>query len=206
MAPASQPPPKRGFRPGGAAGLMLWALLGTLSSCQAEPGLHRTHDVMAIARAFYGSPIVGRALFWIGEGDIPNYGASLQGYYFPTDRLAVGIGVDRIEFCPEGENFGGWEIEARLRYYIAEVEDMAAFFDLNGGWLGAEEEMPEGGTKSNFTFSFGPGLEVLMGSGFSLLAGCEFHHWSNARGTGERATDNPAQNEYFPWLGVGFKW
>jgi len=161
---------------------------------------------MLSARVFYGKPIVGRALWWIGEGDVPNYGVSLQNYFFLQDRVALGLGVNRIEFQPPGKDFGGWEFELRLRYYFLEIEGAGVFFDFNGGWMGAEHSMPPEGTRANYTFSFGPGLDVPLGSGISLLGGCELHHWSNARGTGERAVDNPAQNEFFPWLGLGVRW
>lgn len=194
---------------------MAWVRLGTamgaglLASCSLFPtdgGNHGKGEWMSVARMFHGEPIVGRALWWIGDGDVPNHGASVQTYFFPLARLAAGIGVDWIRFQVPGKDFGGWEFEGRLRSHCVEIDGLGIFFDLNGGWMAAKHEMPPGGTRSNYTVSFGPGLELPVGSVIFLLGGCELHHWSNGRGTGERATDNPAQNVYLPWMGVGLRW
>lgn len=159
---------------------------------------------MFVGRAFHGEPIKGRTLVWIGEGNVPNDGVSLQNYWFPEDRLAIGVGVDRIAFRPPGGSVIGWEFEARMRYHCLEMGKVGLFADLNGGWMVSERRFPPEGTRSNYTFSFGPGLEIPLRAGFSMLLGVELHHWSNARG--RYATDNPAQNELFPWVGFGIPW
>ena len=156
-------------------------------------------------RGFHSDPIVGRAMFWIGEGGVPNGGGSAQYYRFLDDRVALGAGMSRWEFRPAGmDDVGGWEAEMRLRYYCLEAAGVGLFVDANGGAILTEHPMPPPGTKLNYTFSFGTGLEIPISSKGCLLGGMEFHHMSNARG--RYAEDNPAQNQRFYWLGFGIKW
>jgi hypothetical protein len=67
-----------------------------------------------------------------------------------------------------------------------------------------ESEIPPGGTRGNFTFAAGPGAELPLGDGRSLLWGVEFHHMSNARG--RQSARNPSQNEFLFWIGYGGTW
>jgi hypothetical protein len=183
---------------------LVLALGGQGCFLPSEGGAHREDERMAVARVFHGKPIVGHALAWVGEGDVPNNGAGVQNYWFLRDRWAFGGGANVTRFRLEPEKVNSWDVEARVRYYAFEAGPAAFFGDVAGGLMVAEHGVPEAGTRKNYTFSFGPGVEIPTGLGPSLLLGCEFHHFSNARG--RNASDNPSQNEYLPWAGVGFRW
>jgi Lipid A 3-O-deacylase (PagL) len=182
-------------------------LIFAASGCSwfpTEGGLHREGERTVSARAAWGSPIVGKALAWNGLGDVPNYGMGVQSHWFQNDRLAIGAGMNLINFKPKGENVTGGELEARARYFFAESEDVGLFWDFMGGFMRTESQIPPGGTRGNFTFAFGPGIEMPLGDGDSVLLGVEFHHMSNA--LGRDSSRNPSQNEFLFWLSYTKTW
>ena len=84
------------------------------------------------------------------------------------------------------------------------MDKAGLFVDLLGGVMVAEKPLPPEGTRRNYTFGGGAGLEFKLFTDWSLLVGTEFHHMSNARG--RNASDNPSQNEFLVWSGLGFRW
>ena len=170
----------------------------------AAGGIHRQGEKMAIARIFTGNPITGKALAWEGEARVPNEGVGVYLYYFPEDRVAIGSGVNYTRYRGDDGGQRSLDLEARLRYYAFEVAGASVFADLSGGYLIANESLPPVGTRTNYTFAFGPGVDVPLGGDVSLVLGGEFHHFSNARGSA--ASDNPSQNEFLLWAGLGFRW
>ncbi len=176
------------------------------SSCshRADSNLHKKNERVVNVRAFGASPLVGDALLWRGGGDIPNYGIGVEGYKFVTDRLALGAGLTVRNYNDSGSDARAVEIEGRMRYYVAETEKAGLFLDLNGGGMWAQDPIPERGSEWNYTFAFGPGIEVPLSKNKSLLFGAEFHHLSNADGSYSRR--NPSQNEILYWVSHSWKW
>ena len=80
--------------------------------------------------------------------------------------------------------------------------DGAFFWDLGGGYQQSTDPTPTGGTEWNFTFGFGPGVDIPIASQRSILIGSTYHHTSNA--LGHANLRNPSQNEMRLW--VGFAW
>lgn len=194
------------------AAMAIAGLLGSCrgSSCPSEGGIHRQGDRLFSARAFNGDPIVGRALVWVGEADMPNWGFGAAQYFFVEDRVAFGVGVNRTRYdttrsrnAPYSHTWA-YDAEARFRYYPGEMGEVAAFVDLFGGYTRGQRRFPPEGSRANYTFGGGGGVEFPLGSGTSFLSGIEFHHFSNARG--RYASDNPSQNELLFWAGVGIQW
>lgn len=180
-----------------------------LGGCQGpwpcvQGGLHKAGERVATGRAFYGEPITGHALAWNGLGDVPVYGVGLQNYWFWEDRLAVGAGVDLMQFDLAGTNAVGAGVETRVRYFYGEIDNVGGFFDFTGGYRQADKRVPAEGTDGNFTFSFGPGFDYRVREGESVLLGLEFHHMSNGRG--RDTPRNPSQNELLLWFGYGWSW
>ncbi len=164
---------------------------------------------MFSARAFHADPLVGRSAFWIGEANMPNEGLGIQNHWFIEDRVALGVGMNytRYDTTHSDADYNqtwAFDIEARFRYYAVEVIGVGTFLDLFGGWTHGDRKIPPEGSKNNGTFGAGVGIDIPLGSGFSVLTGMEFHHFSNARG--RYASDNPSQNELLFWGGVGVRW
>ena len=145
-----------------------------------------------------------KSLAWNGLGDVPNFGVSVHNHWFTSDRIALGLGLSLMQFKPPGRRVTGGELELRFRYYFAEWGDIAFFGDFNGGYMRTQAQIPPGATRGNYTFSFGPGVEIPVSQDTSLLCGYEFHHMSNA--LGRASSRNPSQNESLLWVGLGIDW
>ena len=164
-------------------------------------GIHRTAgETFLQTRAYYGVPILQKSLLWDGNGEDDDAGIGVHVENFVADGLALGAGLDAGNWFQSGTDAQSGEIEGLLRWYP--LADVPVFWDMHGGYQLATEPVPTGGTDWNFTFGFGPGVDVAIDDGCSLLFGCTYHHTSNALG---RDNDrNPSQNEARFW--IGFAW
>lgn len=157
-------------------------------------------DTFAQARAWYGVPILQKSLFWDGNGEDDTAGVSGHVAHYVAQDLAIGAGLNCGNWFLPGADARSAEIEGLLRYHP--LEGLPLFWDLHGGYQHSTEPVPCGGTEWNFSFGFGPGVDLALDDGCSLLFGVDYHHVSNALG---RMNDrNPSQNEARFWLGVGW--
>jgi hypothetical protein len=205
---------RTGRAPGRSAALLLLLLL-LLAACSSSPpvaregdrpldsladGLkHRAGDNAAVARAFYGVPILQKSLYWDGNGEDDNYGLGLHLFRFVNDGLALGMGLNGAVWMEDAHDVYSGEWEALLRWYPG---NGAFFWDFGGGYLHGTAPVPTGGTDWNFTFHFGPGVDIPVGRDSSVLIGATYHHTSNA--LGRQNERNPSQNDMRLW--VGFAW
>ena len=72
------------------------------------------------------------------------------------------------------------------------------------GYLRTTRDVPPRGTQWNYTFSFGPGIDVPICHNTHMLIGSSYHHISNA--LGRQSQRNPSQNEVRLWLGFEWTW
>lgn len=164
-------------------------------------GLDHKHGAnAAMVRAFYGVPILQKSLFWDGNGEVDDYGAGVAAFRFVSDGVMLGMGVNGSVWMEPGHDVYAAEWEGLLRYYPA-AEGMF-FVDLGGGWVQGTEAVPTGGTDWNMSFQLGPGYEIPVSKGASVLLGACYHHTSNA--LGPQNDRNPSQNEIRFWVGWAF--
>lgn len=186
----------------------LWLLC---TGCCADPpsslprlvpdGLeHRAGSSFVQARAHYGVPILQKSIFWDGNGEVDNFGPGAYVFHHLTDAVAIGAGGNLTTWLTPGHDVYSAEVEALLRTYP--VCHCPLFLDLTGGFVQATDPVPPAGTEWNFSFSFGPGLELPTGKGTALLVACDYHHISNA--LGRDSSRNPSQNEARAW--IGYAW
>ena len=187
-----------------AAAALLSLLCGCASLTFGDGGLHQKGDRMFVVGGFTGEPIVGKALAWVGEGDVPNKGIIIHNYVFLQDRVAIGAGIDLTQWNVHSDRVPGFDIEGKARYYFVDVGGAGIFGDFNAGVNIGRTKIPPDGSRKSYSFAFGLGAELPFDEAASVLVGGEFHHISNARG--RYATDNPSQNEGLFWVGVGFRW
>ncbi len=164
--------------------------------------LHQAGDEMITVRGQFGQPHTGRTIFWFGKGNHENYGLGAYLHAFVSDSWALGVGIDGSLLKPPGKNVFGVEVEGVSRHYLTQSADYGVFWDFTGGFIQTSRGFPPGGTRWNFTFGFGPGLELPVGSNTDLLVGGYFHHMSN--GLGRDTPRNPSQNDLRFWLGIGW--
>jgi hypothetical protein len=187
----------------------------------ARPALERTPTVVAkdqtmpmgtsseegalhvLARGHYGVPILGKSLFWDGNGSDHDFGFGGYGYYYVADGIALGAGLNATAFKVPGADTYGMEFEAISRFDIAQYGTTRVFWDLTGGWLQSTDGIPPGGTEWNMTFSFGPGIDIPLDKGQSVQISTVYHHKSNALGS--QHDRNPSQNEVRTWIGLAWQ-
>jgi hypothetical protein len=155
-------------------------------------------------RGYFGSPILRKSLFWDGNGEVATLGGDVFSHWFLTDSFALGAGLGGTVFQTPGDNALGTEAQASARWYPYASESFGVFVDGTLGYLRTTREVPPEGTRWNYTFSFGPGIDVPMGNDMHLLVGGSYHHISNAMG--RQSQRNPSQNEARLWLGLEWTW
>lgn len=160
----------------------------------------RLGDTFVQGRAYYGVPILQKSLFWDGNGEDDDAGLSAHVAHFVGDDVAIGGGLNLGNWFQSGADAQSAEIEGLLRAFP--FHGAPLFVDLHGGFQLATDPVPTGGTDWNFSFGFGPGIDLPIAPDCSLLAGCTYHHLSNA--LGPRNDRNPSQNEARFWF--GFAW
>lgn len=164
-------------------------------------GISRAYgDTFVQGRVHYGVPILQKSFFWDGNGEDDDAGVGVHVLHFVGDDVAIGAGFNFGNWFQSGRDEQSGEIEGALRAYP--FRDLPLFVDLHGGYQLATGPVPTGGTDWNFSFGFGPGVDIAVAENCSLMVGCTYHHISNALG---RMNDrNPSQNEARCWL--GFAW
>ncbi|MFO1076319.1 MAG: hypothetical protein U1E73_01175 [Planctomycetota bacterium] len=172
--------------------------LTLFAACTATP--HPAGSSAVEARVHYSVPVLQRALFWDGNGEVDNAGASLFATHYVADGVGLGAGATVAEWFLSGEDAYSGEISMLGRWYP--VTGLSGFWQSTCGFQQASDNIPPGGTEWNFTFSFGPGIEVPVAEHESLLLGVDFHHTSNA--LGRQSHRNPSQNEGRLW--IGYSW
>lgn len=181
-------------------------LLGVYVSGCRHGGIHHKGERMA-AVDIHGSawPILGHAIAWEGEEGHEYIGAGLWNHWFTSDRIALGAGLFYNNYQIDGDKVSAVECVANYRQYLFEHNDTYAYFwDFFGGFQYAEAPVPRSGTPLEYTFGFGPGMEIKLGEKPRLLVGAQFHHQSNA--LGREADNNPSQNDLRVWIAFGWMW
>lgn len=168
------------------------------------PPLHHDGEVTIATRGYYGVPILSRSLFWDGNGEVDTFGGGAFVHWFLVDTFALGAGIEGTVFKNPGHAAYGIEGQLAARWYAYSAPELGVFMEGTTGYLQTTEPVPPGGTEWNFTFSFGPGVDVPLADGSHLLFGGNYHHISNALGRDNRR--NPSQNEFRFWLGLEWTW
>lgn len=152
------------------------------------------------AKVHVAIPILQKSFFWDGNGEVDNAGIGLRAFRGFGDGWALGMGLVAANWFLSGADVQSGEIEGILRYYP--FEGSRLFIDGTAGYQQATDAVPPGGTEWNFSFGFGPGYEVPLDDGMSVILAANYHHISNA--LGRESEHNPSQNEARLW--IGFAW
>lgn len=165
--------------------------------CACSTVAHRAGDTSFETRAHYGVPVLDRSFFWYGKGESDNAGASLFASRYVTDAFALGAGATVANWFVGGDD--AQSVEACVGGRVYPFDSLPLFWQGTGGFMQATDNIPPGGTEWNFTFSFGPGLELPIRDHEALVFGVDYHHTSNA--LGRDSERNPSQNEARLWAG-----
>lgn len=173
------------------------------TATEVAPRLPRAGDRVLDVRAYYGIPILQKSFFWDGNGEVDQFGLRARHLWYSSDNVAFGVGLSAMNFLVGGADVQGLEADAIGRFTFWRGDDLSVFVETTGGYLQSTDGIPPGGTEWNFTFSFGPGVDIPIGDGVDLMTGVTYHHISNA--LGRESPRNPSQNEADLWIGLGFR-
>jgi hypothetical protein len=167
-------------------------------------GIHEKGDRMWSVRGQYSHASPGNAGLITTHGHVDSVGVGAYNHWFVADRLALGLGASALRLEEEGRTIWGAEFEAGLRWYFVEIGKTGFFFDLNGGFMLTDKDVPKFGTQGNLLYDFGLGIEVPLGGKSKLLGGVQALHFSNGKGLD--SPDNPSQNQIRIWIAYGHDW
>jgi hypothetical protein len=167
---------------------------------QPDPLRRHATETLLQTKGYYGIPILQKSLLWDGNGEVDDAGVGVHVAHFVTDDVALGAGINAGAWLLPGADSYSAELEGLLRIYP--FGPAPVFLEGTGGFQQATKNVPPGGTDWNFSFGFGPGMEVPIAHGCDLEFGVGYHHISNALG---RDNDrNPSQNEARVWVGLAW--
>ena len=179
-------------------------LLYLLPSCGSAP-VHQSGDRLLTLRYEYGEPIRGKSFAWTGLGTSDTQSIAVANHWFVSNRLSLGPSFTATAFdMLSGQWITGGEIEGIMRWHFAEIDKTSFFWDWTAGYLHTSKKMPPNSTDWNFTFGFGPGVEIPLGGKWKLLSTLQYHHLSNAKG--RETVENESQNEARFTIGFGMDW
>lgn len=164
---------------------------------------HVAGDRMVVVSGHRATPILGKAIFWDGNGEVENAGLGVSNYWFAQDWLGLRATANANYFAQDDAAVG-IEFETGARLYALHYDGWSAYWDVTGGYQYANTPVPPGGTAWNYTFAGGPGADVRLTQSTDLLIGATFHHISNARG--RASLSNPSQNDVRLYVGLGWTW
>ena len=114
--------------------------------------------------------------------------------YCVLPRTAILIDGSGYGFSEGRIDGGAVGVTVGLRQHLLELKPFGLEFDVSGGIIGANRQLPYYGTHFNETIEVGPAVTVkLNDAGLSLLVGVRYFHLSNADRTGQPGR-NPSIN------------
>ena len=135
-----------------------------------------------------------------GEG-ATDLNGFVQMTWFIVPNVEFGGEVGAWHFDQDGEDAAGMSLSALLRWHFVNEGRLSLFVDGGIGVLGATDEVPEGGTSTNFLPRAGFGATYRpWTSDLRVMLGARWHHISNARSSG--AEDNPSRDGAMLYLGL----
>lgn len=124
---------------------------------------------------------------------------------FIADGFEFNLSLAGWGFFQDGQDAAGINPGLGFRWhFINDQEKGYSVYAQTGiGLLWATDEVPDGGTRFNFTPHAGVGATFGIGDGGTRLdLGLGWHHISNASTSG--SDDNPARDSLAVWVGVMF--
>ncbi len=198
-------------------------LLGTAACAQSEESLSLSLSEQRLAAGEESSspdapaPAVSRRFgqagsWWWGFGamgaisdDATDARGDLTFRTFLADDFELSLSMAGWGFFQDGEDAAGLNPGLALRWHFVNDHDRgySVYAQAGIGLLWADDEVPEDGTRFNFTPHVGVGTTIELFDGPARLdVGVGWHHISNASTSG--TDDNPARDSGAVWVGVMF--
>lgn len=115
------------------------------------------------------------------------------GYsYFLVKDVEIGLELDGWYFQQHGDNAGGLNPNFILHWHFINTGKWTTFAEVGIGFLVANDNVPEGGTRFDLMPRAGFGVTRSLTDNLRLEAGIRWHHVSNARIEGDH--HNPSRD------------
>ncbi|GAB4550338.1 MAG: hypothetical protein Tsb0013_12010 [Phycisphaerales bacterium] len=122
-------------------------------------------------------------------------------HYFLADAFEVHASLGVWGHLQDGTDAASINPALGFRYHFVREPSHTIYADIGIGLLLSNEEVPEGGTRTNFTPRAGLGATFPLGDdGARLDVGLRWHHVSNASTSG--TDDNPDRDGLGVYVGV----
>jgi hypothetical protein len=201
---------------------VLWVVLGASAAPGAElaavrPGLVAPEelklggpDITGLGRAD-DVPASGDRGWYVYTGYIApldeNRGGDLYhlalGYSYPLlDRLTVSPEMAAYYVHQDGPDTPAVGANLLLRARLLDAPRFTGYVEAGGGVFEAFEQVPDGGTRFNFTLLGGVGATAQLRDDLRLMAGARYWHLSNAFIEGQGR--NPSQDGIELYVGLVF--
>ena len=123
------------------------------------------------------------------------------GYHL-WDNFSLGLALTGYSVEQPGEDAGGAGVEAIARWHLLTLDRFTLYADGGGGVGYFDPQVPEGGTRWNYTARVGGGLTYQLDEGVYLMGGVRYFHLSNGNIHGR--DDNPSYDGVQYYLGLMF--
>ncbi len=148
----------------------------------------------------------GTADWWIGGTGAAELGITHLAFarggidWFVADRFSLGLQADLGWAATEGKDGGLLVgVAPTLRWHFLHRKHWTVFAELGVGAAWTTVQIPEGGTRFNFTPQAGLGVTWELDDDWRLRAALGWYHMSNAR-TGN---NNPGLDAVAITIGIG---
>lgn len=137
-----------------------------------------------------------------GDGNVG--GGRVSVGYFLADQFEIHASLGLWRHVQEdGNDATSLNPSVGFRYHLFLEEDWSVYADVGVGLLFSTDEVPIGGTRTNFTPRLGVGATFAIGDdGARLDIGARWHHVSNASTSG--IDDNPDRDGIGLYVGLIF--
>jgi hypothetical protein len=132
------------------------------------------------------------------ENTLTIYGVEFE--YFMEDDLSLDLGFFGMDVDQRGPNANGFNFTLQLRWHFISNDSWSMFLEGGAGLLRTTENVPDGGSKFNFTPQAGLGMTFDIGNNNRWLLGVKWHHISNAN----TYATNPGRDSIMIWTGISF--
>jgi len=136
------------------------------------------------------------------DGDATDVNAYAMMHWFIADDFEFNLTFGGFYHSQERSDTGSGNLAVGWRWHFVSEPAQTWYIDFGIGLLGSPDEVPDGGTRLNFTPRAGVGttIKLFEDSPTRLDLGVRWHHISNGSFAG--SDDNPSRDSIMFYMGV----
>jgi opacity protein-like surface antigen len=123
--------------------------------------------------------------------------------YFVLNDLSFNLELEGLAATQDGDDGAGGGFSISLHHYLAHVDRFALYADVGFGPVDFDEHVPAAGTRWDYIFRAGFGVDYQLTEKLYLVGGVRYFHLSNAELEGRDR--NPSINGPEGFVGLMFR-